>query len=485
MSTQHDGYKPMDTSAREKSDENRAANGCAPKRATSFGGPKHLDTLDAAEADRYARAFLPSWAPLDPELAERSQSATTQRTRQLDLTGDPLSAGEIAIAGRRQRARNVFNAGLALAVFGGLGYWAIDDMFLRANQSGTVPATAADDPLLALAAEQDFAADPTPPDTEPSSLREPTAVQPEQRDAVDPTKVETAFGAATHTGDSEAVANAPDHAPDTVAVDTRATSPEGEHADEATASAHDLAVAGPTVLQPTAAADSANAGVATAAGKPAQAAAPSAAAAGATLAVAMNSENVHAPVATAAAATTALAAPGPLATAASTSPVLAPKPAANSKSAAPSEARTRSTNGPRSDTATAAPTTAADAIPEPPQTPTRDTPSTQPEEVTRQRVRSPLVIVRALPERSKLWLDGQRMANPFDVRLPRGSTHTIDARSEGYEPMSQTMRVESDAKLTITLRRVTPAPETAAAPRTDKPLATRTEAAGFVTKNPY
>jgi hypothetical protein len=93
------------------------------------------------------------------------------------------------------------------------------------------------------------------------------------------------------------------------------------------------------------------------------------------------------------------------------------------------------------------------------------------------------VIVRSLPERSKLWLDGQRMANPFDVRLPRGTTHKIDARSDGYEPMSQTVRVESDARLTITLRRAAPAPD--AAPPADKPLATRTPGAGFVTKNPY
>ena len=95
------------------------------------------------------------------------------------------------------------------------------------------------------------------------------------------------------------------------------------------------------------------------------------------------------------------------------------------------------------------------------------------------------MIVRSLPERSKLWLDGQRMANPFDVRLPRGTTHKIDARSDGYEPMSQTVRVESDARLTITLRRATPAPDAAAAPPADKPLATRTPGAGFVTKNPY
>jgi hypothetical protein len=97
------------------------------------------------------------------------------------------------------------------------------------------------------------------------------------------------------------------------------------------------------------------------------------------------------------------------------------------------------------------------------------------------RAQNPLLVVRALPEGAHLWLDGQRMANPFDVRLPRGYKHKIEARSPGYEESAQTIRIESDARLTISLRRATPSPE----PRVQvKPIA-RAQGAGFVTTNPY
>lgn len=96
---------------------------------------------------------------------------------------------------------------------------------------------------------------------------------------------------------------------------------------------------------------------------------------------------------------------------------------------------------------------------------------------------APLLVVRALPESARLWLDGQQMANPFDVRLALGSKHKIDARNDGYETTSQTVRIESDAKLTIALRRATPEP----APRVQVRPATPPPAhgAGFVTTNPY
>jgi hypothetical protein len=65
--------------------------------------------------------------------------------------------------------------------------------------------------------------------------------------------------------------------------------------------------------------------------------------------------------------------------------------------------------------------------------------------------------------------------------LPRGGKHKIEARSAGYEDSAQTVRIESDAKLTISLRRAVPSPE----PRVQvKPLA-RAQGAGFVTTNPY
>jgi hypothetical protein len=101
--------------------------------------------------------------------------------------------------------------------------------------------------------------------------------------------------------------------------------------------------------------------------------------------------------------------------------------------------------------------------------------------------RNPLLVVRALPEGSvRLWLDGQRMANPFDVRLPRDTQHKIEARGDGYEATSQVVRLESDAKLTFALRRVAPAHP--AAPSVPAEHARNTEkrrGAGFVTVSPY
>jgi hypothetical protein len=90
--------------------------------------------------------------------------------------------------------------------------------------------------------------------------------------------------------------------------------------------------------------------------------------------------------------------------------------------------------------------------------------------------------VRAVPDAAQLWLDGQRMSNPFDTRLPLGSKHKLEAKQEGYEASSQTIRIESDARLTITLRRETPPP----APHMNvKPLPDAARGAGFVTSNPY
>jgi hypothetical protein len=96
--------------------------------------------------------------------------------------------------------------------------------------------------------------------------------------------------------------------------------------------------------------------------------------------------------------------------------------------------------------------------------------------------RPPTLVVRAVPDSAQLFLDGQRMSNPFDTRLPLGSKHKLDARQDGYEASSQSIRLESDAKLTITLKRATPAPE----PHLKvSPLPESANGAGFVTSNPY
>jgi hypothetical protein len=174
----------------------------------------------------------------------------------------------------------------------------------------------------------------------------------------------------------------------------------------------------------------------------------------------------------------------------------APKPATPALAVA---AKTATPTAPHESTvrAAAAPPLAAAVVkkPEPTPQPSNDAPQTP------FRVRNPLLVVRALPEGVvRLWLDGQRMANPFDVRLPRDSKHKIEARAEGYETSSQTVRIEADAKLTFALRRVAPpAPAHAAASSATpthaaassalengaKTADKRRHGAGFVTTNPY
>jgi hypothetical protein len=96
-----------------------------------------------------------------------------------------------------------------------------------------------------------------------------------------------------------------------------------------------------------------------------------------------------------------------------------------------------------------------------------------------------LLFVRTVPEGAHVWLDGRRMASPpFDVTLPRGTDHTLDVRSEGYEPSSQVLRVEADTKLTVTLKRA-PTVQTPASAPTRRPLESHARRAGFVTSSPY
>jgi hypothetical protein len=190
----------------------------------------------------------------------------------------------------------------------------------------------------------------------------------------------------------------------------------------------------------------------------------------------------------------AAAAPTPTASAAEPSTTSAPEKIAAAPVVPPSAAQP----APKPATpAPAAPPLAAAVVKKPEPTP-------QPTNDARQapfRVRNPLLVVRALPEGVvRLWLDGQRMANPFDVRLPRDSKHKIEARAEGYETSSQTVRIEADAKLTFALRRVAPPAPAHAAASTAAPARgaantalesgaktadKRHHGAGFVTTNPY
>jgi hypothetical protein len=104
---------------------------------------------------------------------------------------------------------------------------------------------------------------------------------------------------------------------------------------------------------------------------------------------------------------------------------------------------------------------------------------------------SPLLVVHGVPDNVRLWLDGQRMANPFDIRLPRGTKHRIEARADGYETSAQTVRIESDAKLTIAVRRSPPvrvrgvaAPPPSRSEPT-KPVDKHRRGVGFVSVSPY
>jgi hypothetical protein len=115
-------------------------------------------------------------------------------------------------------------------------------------------------------------------------------------------------------------------------------------------------------------------------------------------------------------------------------------------------------------------------------------------EATPLHARNPLLSVRALPDNVRLWLDGQRMSNPFGVRLPRGSKHRIEARGDGYETSAQTVRIESDAKLTIAVKRTPPPAPRARAVQAvpsnvrddrSKPVDKRKRGAGFVVVSPY
>jgi len=72
-------------------------------------------------------------------------------------------------------------------------------------------------------------------------------------------------------------------------------------------------------------------------------------------------------------------------------------------------------------------------------------------------------------------------SNPFDTRLPLGSKHKIEARQEGYEASSQTIRIESRRAFMITLKRG----NAAAAPTSKCNRCPKAPAAGFVTAKPY
>lgn len=337
--------------------------------------------LREQEADRYAMAFRPSWAPLEGDLppVKPARSLVPPPPAGIGLAPE-APVREEPVRFRRKRSHAGVLAALSVLSFLAFGYWAVSNT----ARPGDVKLT---ETQRSAPAEPEPPADSTPQTDTSAALTAPALVErrigPSLADPDDP---------------PASAAAEPDLQPSEAPAPAEATEP----AAEATAPAEPA---------------------------PQPAAAPT--------------RNAPAPA-------PAQEAPEPEAKAAPV-PAAAPPPSA-AKPAATAELK-------------AQPAQTAQTAPAP------------------VIARAPLLVVRALPESAQLWLDGQRVSNPFEVRLPRGGKHKIDARSEGYEASSQTVRIESDAKLTIALRRATPAPEPHLQVR---PLSARApRGAGFVTTNPY
>jgi hypothetical protein len=370
--------------------------------------------IDPVLADHFAAEFRPSWAPLSggPELEiaaapKAVQAPARELTARPRLRTDPRDE-PVTLPGRRMKRRAATLTLLSVLSFLALAYWGVSS-------------TSKPSPHAPIAS-------PTHGAT-PAHVAE-TNTTPEPK--VEATAVEKTKPAPGSGADQATLAQ--------LAAD--GTQPTAASATETPAATTPAASAAPS------AADEAPAATATGAATTSAAAAPVAVAPVAPVAVAPIAVAPAAVTATAAAATHAAAAPIPATTASAPHTLAAPAVVALAKptSAAPAPATSAAKSG--AATQPEAPTRAATAQP------SAAAAVKKPEAL---HVRNPLLVVRALPEGVvHLWLDGQRMANPFDVRLPRDTKHKIEARAEGYETSSQTVRIESDAKLTFALRRVSP-----------------------------
>jgi hypothetical protein len=415
--------------------------------------------IDPVLADRFASEFRPSWAPLSgaadaeipavPRLTIPPPAGASVRPeripREMRTTRSVTSTREeaVTVPGRRMKRRAAALTVLSIASFVALTYWGVSSATKPGFQTEISSATRSAEPPHAAQPvttpdPQLAAAAAAPAPTKPSELvaDRPTPTPIAADETQAPSAAAEASAAAAEAQPVPEAAVAAAAAEPTPATTAASAEPNKPSAPEKVAAATPPAAAPPAAAAPAAAAPNAATAAAQPAAKP---------------------------------ATTALAVTATAAKAAS--------PTAPHESAAH---------------AVAAPPLAAAVVkkPEPP-----------PQPQAPFRVRNPLLVVRALPEGVvRLWLDGQRMANPFDVRLPRDSKHKIEARAEGYETSSQTVRIEADAKLTFALRRVAPpAPAHAAAtPATPAHAATnpalengaktadkRRHGAGFVTTNPY
>jgi hypothetical protein len=410
---QKPGEIPVDTLSRARHSEDFAAVGGADQdgqdgpegmEATDTERAEERPSIEPADADRFAMAFRPSWAPLagasEAKPAQRIDRAPRgeQTPRVATITHDePLT-----VPGLHRKRRAAIWASASVASFLALTYWGVSSTTKTPHEAALRPISSA-----------------------PASSH---AIQP----VPVPAPEETALAASpASAGNAERVPSGPRLEPP-----VEPAKPETEQA-----------VA--TATEPAAPAQAETAGPAN---PTPQRDPPPATAATAP----KRQEPAQATPAQAIAAPAAPSRQGAQAPAARTAPP-------------PSAAATPAPNSER-----AALAARPDATPLHP--------------------RNPLLSVHAVPDNVRLWLDGQRMSNPFGVRLPRGSKHRIEARADGYETSAQTVRIESDAKLTIAVKRAPPPTPRARAVqavpsnvRDDraKPVDKRKRGAGFVVVSPY
>lgn len=427
-------------------------------------GPPEVPQIADEDADRFALAFRPSWAPLSSDTsdtneigshastAESSRDASVQAPASLSQQAENVEQGVqeqlIQLRARRTRSRSAALAALSVVSFFGLVYWAVSST--THDPQPTAP--------------QSVARAGQPPQQQPLAATEPAAAEAPRGEMEQPSGASLTARLANPDLPDEPKLPVPTedtaHAEGTVPTTADTLSSEDLAGDPNQASA-ELAASGDQ-LEPAPAEPS---GEQTAATDTDQPAAPDVEPALAVAPTEGQPDSQHQdppPTHEAPAVADVQGTPeGEATQAAQDSP---PATTANTATAPTQpQPQPRAATSPSAATATHS---AATAQPAPVQV----------------APRSPLLSVRAVPDGALLWLDGKRMSNPFDTRLPLGSRHKLEARYDGYETSSQTIRIETDARLTITLRRSSPppAPQIKVQPLDDGP-----RGAGFVTSNPY
>jgi hypothetical protein len=103
--------------------------------------------------------------------------------------------------------------------------------------------------------------------------------------------------------------------------------------------------------------------------------------------------------------------------------------------------------------------------------------------------------IRTVPTSATLFLDGRTVANPYDGRLPDGSSHALIARADGFHDTTQQIELSADRELLLRLEPNSPQRATSShdhhsrsetrASRRRAAQRSRPHGAGFVTESPY